>query len=464
MIAEKAFERLSLVHRIVVMAALIILFALAGGSAFLVHNARDAISSEVRSSMRLAQSLVTTAMTAQPARVDLSALEAALDDMRHVRLVVVASYATASATAAVPVEPSVPAWVAWLLTPGDLVTEQLLIPFGEHGRGLAIIGDPSDELREIWGDVQVASGFVVGGSLLLLWLVQRAMRVGLRPLARLLVAFEGLKHGHFNSRVDERAAPELREIHRQFNHVAVVLERMVEDNRQLTGALMSVQEEERKALAHDLHDEMAPYLFSIRVATSAARAESSALEMTRRFDEIERGVIHLQTQVRRMLTRLRPHALEALGFQSAIQELLESWRQRMPGIVWRVDFIAALHELDERQMTNLYHVVQEGLTNIARHSQARNARISWQVTTACGVASESRVQLRIEDDGCGFEPAMSRGYGLLGIRERVRRMGGELEISSKPGATCLRIEVPLHALNTGSDAAGVLQGIAPSNL
>lgn len=446
MIADVMLNRVSLKLRIVALATGTIAFALFAGGVVLMHNAREAIASETRSAAQFAQSLFTTAMQSrhQPSETELHSMCAALDAMRHVRVGLVRD--AAALIAPLGTREDVHPWLLRLLAPADPV--RVFIPLGREGRGVAIAGDPFDELREIQDDFRVTSGFVAGGALCLLILVYGVMRVGLQPLSRLLVAFDQLTRGDFGYRVDERAVPELRRIHRAFNLVAGELERMVDDNRQLTGALMKVQETERKALAHDLHDEMAPHLFSIRVATSGARALADAPPVGARLDEIEIAVVHLQTQVRRMLTRLRPHALEAMGFENAVNELVDSWRRRLPDVVWAVSLAALPEDVDEDLLTNLYLVIQECLTNAARHADARH--VSLGVTLVDG-----RVRACVEDDGAGFAVGTARGYGILGMRERVRRFDGQLDIASGPTGTRVTAE---FALREAADRQSVQSG------
>jgi len=438
MIPQRLPVAATLKLRILLMVVAIMLAALGGGGIFLVHNARDAIADEVRSSLNLARSLLATTMAVggKPGALDATAIAGALDDMRHVRVVTAPSYAAVSALASVDEHRGdVPAWFETLLVPETSGFEQVMVRIGAGERALAILGDPHDELREIWGDARIASAFVLAGAIVLLVLLYVAMHIGLRPLSRLLVAFEGLERGRFSSRVDERAAPELRRIHRAFNHVAAVLERMVDDNHRLTEALMSVQEDERKMLAHDLHDEMAPHLFCIRVALGTALESDPSGAVREQLHAIDRDVVHLQAQVRQMLTRLRPHVLESFGLEGALGELVASWRQRAPAIEWTLRIEDTRAAVPGHVATDLYRVVQECLTNIARHSGARHASVDI-------VSGPAGLRVTVDDDGRGIAPDAPRGYGILGMRERVRRLGGSIHFESRASGTRVHVELP----------------------
>jgi len=454
MIPERLLEAASLKLRILLMAAVIMLAALGGGAAFLVHNARDAIASEVHSSMHLARTLLTTtmAMRREAGEPDVTSVARALGDMRHVRVVTAPSHGAAGAAAAVAGRGDVPGWFERLMVPDAVGLEQLVVRVGAGEHTIAIIGDPHDELREIWDDVRIAAAFAVAGASVLLGLLFVAIHLGLRPLSRLLVAFEALGQGRFSIRVNERAAPELRRIHQGFNQVAAVLERMVDDNRHLTETLMSVQEDERRMLAHDLHDEMAPHLFCIRVALGAARDAAPSPPVRDQLDEIDRDVVHLQTQVRQMLTRLRPHALESFGLEGALGDLVASWRQRAPGVEWSLQMDELEPPLPDHVATELYRVIQECLTNIARHADARHASVILVARRPAG-ADDAALGITVEDDGHGFTADAPRGYGILGMRERVRRLGGTIRFDSGTDGTRIDIELPAASLHPAPAAA-----------
>ncbi len=456
MIPERLLEAASLKLRILLMAAAIMLAALGGGTVFLVHNARDAIASEVQSSMHLARTLLAAAISvsAQAGELDVTAIARALGDMRHVRVVTAQGNGAASALAsAVAGRGEVPGWFERLMAPDDPGLEQLVVRVGAGEHAIAIIGDPHDELREIWNDVRIAAVFIVAGASVLLGLLFVAIHLGLRPLSRLLVAFEALGQGRFSSRVNESAAPELRRIHQGFNQVAAVLERMVDDNRHLTETLMSVQEDERKMLAHDLHDEMAPHLFCIRVALGAARDAEPSPPVRDQLDEIDRDVVHLQTQVRQMLTRLRPHALESFGLEGALGDLVASWRQRAPAVEWSLRMDELDEELPDHIATDLYRVIQECLTNIARHAGARHARVTLVALRPVEAEGAATLRVTVEDDGHGFTADAPRGYGILGMRERVRRLGGRIRFDSGAGGTRVHIELPAGPAAPGPASA-----------
>jgi two-component system, NarL family, sensor histidine kinase DevS len=202
--------------------------------------------------------------------------------------------------------------------------------------------------------------------------------------------------------------------------------------------VVQAQELERRRLARELHDETGQALTSILLGLRPledALADHPAREA---LADLRKHVVAALQDVRRLAVELRPKLLDDFGLVPALERLTESFAEQTG---MRVDFHSALGEtrLPSEVETALYRVVQESLTNVVKHAQARNVSVSL-------ARRESVVVAVIEDDGAGFQPAAARegGVGLLGMRERLALLDGRLEIESRPGAgTTLVAEVPL---------------------
>ena len=216
--------------------------------------------------------------------------------------------------------------------------------------------------------------------------------------------------------------------------------RLLERNRELARQLIAVQENERRALARELHDELGQSCNAIRVEAAYIQRASDPREIHAAAARAGASAESLYQHVRSLLRQLRPAELDELGLVAALQALCESWEERS-GVACLFFHDGSFDTLDETTATTLYRVAQEGLTNVMRHAQAAQVRIALQR----GAAGE--LQLRVEDDGRGFEPQQrSRGLGLLGASERAAALGGSLQIDSAPGAgTRLRMSLPAPA-------------------
>ncbi|MEF7613017.1 sensor histidine kinase [Aquincola sp. MAHUQ-54] len=221
-------------------------------------------------------------------------------------------------------------------------------------------------------------------------------------------------------------------------------------NRELAQQLIGVQERERLALARELHDELGQGCSAIRVETACLRRCAPAGD-TVLLAAAARADLAAQTlyqQVRELLRRLRPADLDALGLVAAVQTLCEAWSRRT-GVACSFEQDGLDAPLPDLVNITVYRVVQESLTNVQRHAQARAVRVLLRLDAAQGL------QLAVCDDGVGMDPqAATRGLGLLGCVERAAAVGGTLQVVSAPGAGCaMRLALPCTALGAAATAA-----------
>jgi two-component system sensor histidine kinase UhpB len=204
------------------------------------------------------------------------------------------------------------------------------------------------------------------------------------------------------------------------------------ENRGLNERLLTLQEEERGALARDLHDEMSPYLFAINAdaATASRLIENGrAGDASTHVRSIADAVRHMQRQVRRMLGRLRPIGLAEFGLREAIENLVAFWRRRRPEIRFEVA-MAECEDLSDIVGTAVCRIVQEALSNAVRHAEPKLVRVSIERDRA-PEQGRDEVRLSVADDGRGMREPDRLGYGLVGIRERLHAIGGSLSFSSE---------------------------------
>jgi signal transduction histidine kinase len=198
--------------------------------------------------------------------------------------------------------------------------------------------------------------------------------------------------------------------------------------RRLSQQLVHAQEEERKKLSHELHDEVGQLLTALRIELGNLSETGKVDEASRvRLSETKALAEQALRTVRDLAMGLRPAMLDELGLVPALE-----WQgrehSRRTGIPVSLEVEGDLDQLPEEHRTCVYRVVQEALTNIAKHASARRILI--------GIAARNEVlSISIKDDGIGFKrrSRMRGGLGLLGMTERVKKLGGELEVVSNPG-------------------------------
>ena len=234
------------------------------------------------------------------------------------------------------------------------------------------------------------------------------------------------------ARVVERTA-QLGEANEQLREREIALARLYEK-------VVSAQEDERKRIARELHDDTSQSLAALVMAIDGSLAALKA-GLTPRLEEAKALAVRTIEEVHRMILDLRPSVLDDLGLQSAIRWYAER-HLATRGISVRCEFDALDHRYPAAFETALFRVCQEAMSNIARHAHAESVLV--QLTEV-----EGEIRIEIEDDGRGFEPdnvshAERRHFGLMGIEERVEILGGKVVIDSAPGqGTRIRLAVPL---------------------
>ncbi len=218
-----------------------------------------------------------------------------------------------------------------------------------------------------------------------------------------------------------------------------LIERGAEDLRRLSSKLSKAQEDERKSISRELHDQVGQMLTALRI--ELVNLEESRQETGGGFEQHMADARKLAEEtlrtIRDISMGLRPSVLDELGLGPALKWQAREFMRRS-GVAVEVKIDGALGKLADTHRTCVYRVVQEALTNCARHARASQIRI-----TVHGGATA--IALTVEDNGVGFDvPSVgSRGLGLLGAEERVRELGGRMEVFSQPSkGTLLRCEIP----------------------
>jgi signal transduction histidine kinase len=213
-----------------------------------------------------------------------------------------------------------------------------------------------------------------------------------------------------------------------------------EELRRLSRSLVRTQEEERRSLSRELHDAVGQMLSAMTMELGNLESAIHSPEKLRaRLDEARSLNAETIRGVRDLAMGLRPSMLDELGLGPALRWQGREFSRRS-GVPVTVQIDGNLEGLPETHRTCIYRIVQEALTNCARHAQAKNIRISVY-------GRPDWVHMTIQDDGIGFDPrdASSRGLGLIGIQERVRELDGKVAIVSEPrNGTILEVEVPIN--------------------
>ena len=213
-------------------------------------------------------------------------------------------------------------------------------------------------------------------------------------------------------------------------------ERELEQNRKLTQLIQSRLEEERRAIARELHDELGQCVTAIKTMGTAIsnRTRDSAPETHANAQTIVSVASHIYDVVHGIIRQLRPSALDHLGLKETLRDTVATWRGRHPEMACELNFEGDLDGLGETVNITIYRIVQECLTNVIRHAEATRADIAIAHLTDPALGDVVRVS--VSDDGKGLaqrNESEATRFGLMGMRERVQALGGEFRIGGRPG-------------------------------
>lgn len=405
---------------------------------FEAHDARSRVRAETESGVQLGQTLAANAIARAASEPTPEAAFASIRQelpasVRHIYMRAiprgVAPGPGRDPTAGLETPSTAPGWFVRWVGAGSRAHR---FPIDYQGQEIGYVfleTIPRDELEEVWRDWRNEMGVLAGISFVIILIVVVAVSLAFRPLSALAHAFDRMEEGDFAVRVPSSADPQLRRLALRFNRMAESLQQAVDDNHRLMDRLVSVQEEERKDIAHELHDEFGPSLFAIRADIGAIsrwvrKKEARFPEIQERLLSISSLVAQIQRINSRLLERLRPLVLDQMGLSEAIDRLTSEWRDRYPTYDLKVS-TGAIGDQDEKAVHALYRAAQECLTNVVRHAEAGRVEVRL-------AADRDKVTLTVEDDGRGLAPDQRHGFGLLGMAERARAAGGGMSIG--PGA------------------------------
>ncbi|HET9918345.1 MAG TPA: sensor histidine kinase [Ktedonobacteraceae bacterium] len=274
------------------------------------------------------------------------------------------------------------------------------------------------------------------------------LQIAFRPLTDLQKVMAGVQTGEHSLRA------RLTGIDQQADQMALafnmMLEAIDEATRLRASQIINAQEQERKRIARELHDETSQVLTSLLISLAILEESLTTHDARERIADTRQLAHQTLRAIRSLSIDLRPSALDDLGLLPALRWYVKEYHKKCS---IEVDFVATgfKERLPAEMETALYRIVQEALTNTARHSHAHRASIVLQ-------EDGEAVEGIITDDGSGFDmeairrsPDSERGLGLAGMNERAVLLDGSLDIHSSPGhGTTITVHIPLHPNNTPS--------------
>ncbi len=322
-----------------------------------------------------------------------------------------------------------------------LVNSLMLI--GEAGAGFWVTSHSLEAHHYI-----IDTSFIVLATLFTLFTNIILLRASFRPLFNLLATIRAVSAGKTAERATvTSSASEIGELAQAFNSM---LDRLEVAQREQTMQILLAQEEERRRIALELHDETGQSLTALLIHTEVLKRgittmpEETRQYLTHGLHQLEQLTQRTLDNIRVLAQQLRPSVLDDLGLLAAFRWLVEDSGQRLHlqvelTIEGREE---AFHHLPPTYETTLFRIAQESLTNIARHAHTCHASIVLK-------EDRSHLSLQIQDDGCGYDLTESRkGSGVIGMRERAALLKGSLTIRSRPGqGTKIIVVLPIPVTN-----------------
>jgi two-component system sensor histidine kinase UhpB len=334
------------------------------------------------------------------------------------------------------------AFEAWFGPPRQ--AQRFMTVRQEDAGVLTARADPQAAVRLAWREVSIV--LRVASLMALAIVLLGAFAIGrlLAPTHAIVAGLRRLEQGDFSARLPAYGAAEFGQIARAVDDLARRLAEVTAERIALTKRLFEVQEEERRALARDLHDEFGQ---NLTAATAfAASIEAGAQERpdlaedARAISRLARG---MRATLRQALARLRAQELEEIGLEASLARLVAGWNaQSARGAAFWLAIDGDLSGLPGGVAIGVYRLAQECLTNAARHGRPSEVRLSVARSAEAGGA----VTLCVEDDGGGDANRIlaAPGRGVVGMRERVTALGGRLSIAPAPHGVCVAASIPLR--------------------
>jgi two-component system, NarL family, sensor histidine kinase UhpB len=356
---------------------------------------------------------------------------------------------------------SAPAWFSqlfrWTFRSSRPVT--LAVSFRNVQKGFVTVSDDSEAAAsQAWRDVRPLLGLQSISIAAICVIIFGVVRQALQPANAIIGGLGRLERGELSARLPRFRLTEFQSISAGFNRLAGHLQQSIAERAELTRRLFQVQEDERRALARDLHDEFGQCLAAIH-ALAAAINESCKEGGSGPHHEgqaIAKICDRMMQTLRGTLAQLRPLEAEQ-GLVESLHSLVNDWNMRLKGkTVISFEVKGDVRRLPAYAGGNIFRIVQECLTNAAKHAHA--SRVDVRLECGKDAAGPGVLELIVEDDGRtpdsrspGPAGQTTPGMGLLGIRERVAALGGTLTIKAiEPHGMAVRTSIPAELAPAGA--------------
>lgn len=421
---------MSLRNQINVRVLFISLCILLVGGSIGIWKARESVSKEVDSSINLALQLIKIGVgTSKIHQTDWMFRLSRLEQTRHMSIQVKTAMGDiVNISRHDPqnkLDGSPPDWFVNLVIGQYPKIEYPIDTY--HGSPLYLIiqANPMDEIAEVWQESITFFTSLIALVLLTFLSIRLVFDKTIKSIHSIIAHLKLIETGNYQKKLPEFSVREYDDIAKAVNHMTDVLDNTEKQNRALTQHSLEIQEEERRRLSQELHDEFSQSLTAIKVmAATAAHEKADSRKITTSIIGI---CEHLMTIVRSMMKQLHPLILTELGLKATLEDLLQHWEMKKTATVFTLEYDDRVDLIDKQVIIQVFRVIQESLTNIVRHAKASQVKISLQIES-----DSEELILSITDDGQGCHlDQIGSGFGLLGMKERITLLGGQFSVRSQ---------------------------------
>jgi two-component system sensor histidine kinase UhpB len=309
-----------------------------------------------------------------------------------------------------------------------------------HLGKIVVSADSESELSDLWYKTQSSLIPVMVLFMLISFGMSLIISIVIKPVVDFLKA---VNKEALSGRSNSSGLFQLSHLFRLPKHLQGI-RHDIEDSSQkvhdLNNKILHLQEEERRRLSAELHDELGQHLTAIRFEAEVIKTAKSLQDTKHSAEAIDNIGRHMKDIVRSMLERLRPPEFDMFGLRGAVAEMLSGWQLRHPHTNIEFQCKADFAEVDDARQLSMYRIVQEGLTNISRHAGSSVLDVSISL-----VSSEALITVVVSDNGLGCDLTKQvKGFGLKGMTERVDGLLGKMTLNSSPNKGMkIIVEVPI---------------------
>ncbi|MEQ1620070.1 MAG: ATP-binding protein [Methylococcales bacterium] len=407
------------------------------GGSIALWQARTAVDKEVESSINLAVKLIAFGFSkveqnTQPEKDWLSQFNT-LKETRHLNIQLKQPSGNilnlTHSNVSEQLDNIPPQWFINLLDDGQYQVEHQISAINGITHTLIIQANPLDEITEVWEESLGFFGSFFFLTLFTFLTVNLVFNKAIKATNDIVDALQAIENGNYQHMAAGGSITEYDIIAKAVNHLAHELDLIQEENRALTQHSLEIQEDERQHLSQELHDELGQSITAIKVMAVTASHQKADINLT------TEGIVdicdHVMKVVRSMMHQLHPLVLTELGLKATMEDLLNHWTARNPELSLTIDCPDEVDHLEHKITIQVFRIVQECLTNIVRHAQAKHALIKLTIKHDANL--QKTLFLEVNDDGKGCAHGkIKSGFGLLGMRERVKSLGGQFTIQTSP--------------------------------